>query len=110
MNRDSWRELEPYMGSDVPNREVVLLDDVKALLDQASDCAPSMGDNSIKIELLSALEGSAATIKKLLEVTRVVSLTCEHLHHQKSDRHGIGDPCPVEARIVAAIERARGQA
>jgi hypothetical protein len=30
--RDGWRSLEPYLGKDVANKEVVLLDDVKALL------------------------------------------------------------------------------
>ena len=29
---DCWRELEPYLGKDVPNREVVLLSDVKGAL------------------------------------------------------------------------------
>lgn len=29
---DCWRELEPYLGKDVPNREVVLLSDVKGVL------------------------------------------------------------------------------
>ena len=27
-----WRELEPYLGKDVPDREVVLLSDVKGVL------------------------------------------------------------------------------
>lgn len=57
LSRDSWRALEPFLGADVPNREVILLDDVKSLLEKASDCAPSTGDNSITVELLAALQG-----------------------------------------------------
>jgi hypothetical protein len=30
---------------------------------------------------------------------------CDHLHHGKRDRHGTGDPCPVLARIDAALAR-----
>jgi hypothetical protein len=26
-------------------------------------------------------------------------MNCENLHHSKKDRHGLGEPCPVEARL-----------
>ena len=41
---DCWRELEPYLGKDVPNREVVLLSDVKGVLAAPQPPAPSVPD------------------------------------------------------------------
>ena len=43
---DCWRELEPYLGKDVPNREVVLLSDVKGALASAPP-APKLSDERI---------------------------------------------------------------
>ncbi len=31
---------------------------------------------------------------------------CSELSHRKPDRHGYDEPCPVEARLRAAIESA----
>ena len=42
---DCWRELEPYLGKDVPNREVVLLSDVKGAL--AAPQPPRLSDERI---------------------------------------------------------------
>ena len=42
---DCWRELEPYLGKDVPNREVVLLSDVKGVL--AAPQPPKLSDERI---------------------------------------------------------------
>ena len=42
---DCWRELEPYLGKDVPNREVVLLSDVKGAL--AAPPPPRLSDERI---------------------------------------------------------------
>lgn len=40
-----WRELEPYLGKDVPDREVVLLSDVKGVL--ATPQSPKLSDERI---------------------------------------------------------------
>ena len=41
-----WRELEPYLGKDVPDREVVLLSDVKGVL--AAPQPPKLSDERIR--------------------------------------------------------------
>jgi hypothetical protein len=40
-----WRELEPYLGKDAPDREVVLLSDVKGVL--AAPHPPRLSDERI---------------------------------------------------------------
>ena len=42
-----WRELEPYLGKDVPDREVVLLSDVKGALASAPQ-PPKLSDERIR--------------------------------------------------------------
>ena len=44
---DCWRELEPYLGKDVPDREVVLLSDVKGALASAPQ-PPKLSDERIR--------------------------------------------------------------
>ena len=48
-----WRELEPYLGKDVPDREVVLLSDVKGVL--AAPQPPKLSDERI-LELAARAE------------------------------------------------------
>lgn len=31
-------------------------------------------------------------------------MKCEHLHHAKKDRHGLGEPCPVEDRLNSTTQ------
>lgn len=31
-------------------------------------------------------------------------MRCEHLHHRKKDRHGLGEPCPVETRLNSTTQ------
>ncbi|CAB4137276.1 hypothetical protein UFOVP768_42 [uncultured Caudovirales phage] len=41
-----------------------------------------------------------ATVKLVLEAMGLIGadLVCEAAHHEKADRHGIGEPCPIQAR------------
>lgn len=62
---------------------------------------PEIGNWDEAKEFCRFLESeSAAHIKAL----RLCSIQCEHLHHAKADRHEIGEPCPVVARIQALIQ------
>lgn len=45
-----------------------------------------------------------AEVERLRKALEECSLNCEHLHHGKKDRHESGTPCPVEARVRAALE------
>ena len=40
------------------------------------------------------------TMKLALEAMGLIGadLVCEAAHHEKADRHGIGEPCPIQAR------------
>lgn len=42
----------------------------------------------------------------LLEALRLLNIECHQLHHNFKDRHDFVDPCPVVARIKAAIKAA----
>ena len=60
---------------------------------------------------MSDLEKAA---RLALEVTRLIGadLVCDAAHHKKADRHGIGEPCPVQARwdhAFAALRQALDQ-
>lgn len=46
---------------------------------------------------------------ELLEALNLVQVDCQYLHHEKKDRHLLSEPCPVEARIRAAIAKAEGE-
>lgn len=52
------------------------------------------------IKFTRALEIAANGLRYSLSV---VSWRCSNLHHDKSDQHHIGDPCPVEARIESIL-------
>jgi len=43
---------------------------------------------------------SKEAMKLVLEVMGLIGadLVCEAAHHEKADRHGIGEPCPIQAR------------
>ena len=41
----------------------------------------------------------------LVEALNLITFECGDLHHATKDRHGF-EPCPVEARIYAAIKKA----
>jgi len=42
--------------------------------------------------------------RKALDVAlRTAGRSCINLHHSKADRHELFEPCPVEARIAAAL-------
>ena len=58
---DCWRELEPYLGKDVPNREVVLLSDVKGAL--AAQQPPKLSDERILHHLDAILKASGSGLK-----------------------------------------------
>jgi len=42
----------------------------------------------------------------LVEALRLCDRRCDSLHHAKHHRHEIGEPCPVEAIIEAALKSA----
>lgn len=59
---------------------------------------------------LSAAQGQIAELarerdaRKALDVAlRTAGRSCINLHHGKADRHESFEPCPVEARIAAAL-------
>ena len=54
-------------------------------------------------EQRDATEARVETLEKAVEIMRS-SAYCEHLHHEKRDRHTFGDTCPVEARLAAALK------
>lgn len=57
-----WRELEPYLGKDVPDREVVLLSDVKGALASAPQ-PPRLSDERI-LEVYAEVSGRPVTMGK----------------------------------------------
>jgi hypothetical protein len=56
-----WRELEPYLGKDVPDREVVLLSDVKGVL--AAPQPQKLSDERILRHLDAILKASGSGLK-----------------------------------------------
>lgn len=49
---------------------------------------------------VAALEGRVRELEKALSEA---CTACGCLHHAKRDQHGSADPCPVSARIAAAL-------
>ena len=54
-------------------------------------------------EALELAESRRQRIAALEAALRLCDRNCDHLHHAKADRHGIGEPCPVEERIKLAL-------
>ena len=60
---------------------------------------------------LDALRTELAAVKeregnfKRLALEMRDSMSCEYAYHKKSERHGLGEPCKVLARIDAALTR-----
>jgi len=65
-------------------------------------------------DLINELRGQLAAVtaerdaertarKALVEALSVSGRRCDCLHHTKADQHGGMYPCPVEARIAAAL-------
>lgn len=54
---------------------------------------------------------AADEIERLRELARGVieNLRCEHVHHPRADWHKFTAPCPVLARLRAAIETGDGK-
>jgi hypothetical protein len=68
------------------------------------DHGTSMFDKAcFQTERADAAEARVETLEKAVEIMRS-SAYCEHLHHEKRDRHTFGDTCPVEARLAAALK------
>lgn len=47
--------------------------------------------------------------QELLEALNLANIDCQYLHHAFKDRHTSSEPCPVVARINAAIAKANGE-
>jgi len=46
-------------------------------------------------------------IRELVKALEAVTLTCETLHHRRSDYHADDMECPVVARLVELRDRVR---
>ena len=60
--------------------------------------------NDILTKQLDAARAEADALRTLANEHRH-ALICGHLHHGKKERHEWNEPCPVEARIDAALSR-----
>lgn len=96
LNRDSWRTLEPFMGSDVPDREVVALADVKALLEVANDCGPLQGDNS---DALQDAESLRLAISKAITLANDLQSAVQTYPQMSEDEPG--GYCRQEDQLMA---------
>ena len=54
-------------------------------------------------ELRADLNAERTARKALATALLASDRYCRHIHHEKADRHEYYSPCPVEARIAAAI-------
>ena len=54
-------------------------------------------------ELRADLDAERAARKALVAALRSANCYCREMHHEKADRHENEAPCPVEARIAAAL-------
>lgn len=62
-------------------------------------------DPSIERDALrTAVERLVAERDALRKALALTSMDCEHLHHAPKDRHTMTEPCPVVARVNAALE------
>lgn len=55
------------------------------------------------MELETALRDEQGKVETLRQALLLADIQCEHLHHEKRERHALGDACPVEAKIKAAL-------
>lgn len=53
------------------------------------------GDREV-VRLRQALEAALGLLKRLIPV-------CQYAHHEKKERHEVGEPCPVEAQFDAFL-------
>ena len=54
-------------------------------------------------ELRADLDAERTARKALATALLASNRYCRHVHHEKADRHDYDAPCPVEARIAAAL-------
>lgn len=79
---DSWRGLEPYLGKDVPEQEVVLLDDVKNMI--AAGYSPEPLSDERILTLIGFETMPEDTVYKLL-VKKIIQIV------RTSEREMLGD-------------------
>jgi hypothetical protein len=64
------------------------------------------------VESDSRTEGEIMSIEAMKQAVRVMGLIgadliCEVAHHEKKDRHELGEPCPVKQRFHEAFQTLR---
>lgn len=72
---------------------------------RANNC-PACGDAADLIDKMAEqLSSTAAEVARLRGVAELMRshMSCEQLHHGKRDQHEYEQPCPVIARIDAAL-------
>jgi hypothetical protein len=58
-----------------------------------------MTDTTDMIAAADALEAQDREIEALRAALSLISVSCEHVHHSREDRHMFGEACPVVYRI-----------
>lgn len=66
-----------------------------------------VGFTNSYIKQLHASESTIAVLRAAL--AQVMPVTCDDVHHDKRDRHGLDEPCPVLARAQAALGVGTGE-
>jgi len=77
-------------------------DAARAKLDMLEQSIADMSHPNMRM-LLADLEAERIVRRVLVSALSSANHDCCNLSHQKSDQHKYDDPCPVEARIVAAL-------
>jgi hypothetical protein len=59
---------------------------------------------SAQTAVAKELIAARAELLKLRQALSLVSIQCENLHHAKKDTHKLGEPCPVEQRLLKLLD------
>jgi hypothetical protein len=99
-------DLDPGASTiDVMLDAIKLADEVERLRTRVgTELNEARGEAAVQKRIERATQPLLDRVDGLREALMLTRYECEFLHHAKKDQHGLGDQCPVESRVRAALE------
>lgn len=97
---DFWAAIDAFYDLDADTR--------KALFDEFYYEDRSIGRDAM-LGTIHTLRAQVAALAVVMDALGEESINCDNLHHGPKDYHAaFSEPCPVQARVKAALDAARG--